>query len=49
MANLWVTEWTNRYASLGDHYNEITYFLVFLLLGFIQSFFAYLRALMIVS
>lgn len=49
MANLWVTEWTSRYASLQDNYNEITYFWVFLLLGFIQSLFAYIRAVMIVS
>ncbi|CAD8204753.1 unnamed protein product [Paramecium octaurelia] len=49
MANLWVTEWTSRYASLSDHYSEITYFWVFLFLGFIQSLFAYIRAAMIVS
>ncbi|CAD8188699.1 unnamed protein product [Paramecium pentaurelia] len=49
IANLWITEWTSRYASLRDHYAEITYFWVFLLLGFIQSLFAYLRAAMIVS
>ncbi|CAD8170443.1 unnamed protein product [Paramecium octaurelia] len=49
IANLWVTEWTSRYASLSDHYSEITYFWVFLFLGFVQSLFAYIRAVMIVS
>ncbi|CAK79181.1 unnamed protein product (macronuclear) [Paramecium tetraurelia] len=49
IANLWVTEWTSRYVSLSDHYSEITYFWVFLFLGVVQSLFAYIRAVMIVS
>ncbi|CAD8090517.1 unnamed protein product [Paramecium sonneborni] len=49
LANLWVTQWTNRYVQLGDHFSEQTYFLIFLFLGIVQSLFAYIRAVMIVS